>query len=402
MKTTVKKYLSQNVFDAAHDRLRYIFAHFPKVYVAFSGGKDSGVLLNMALQVANEVGRLPLDVLVVDLEAQYDHTVQFVQRMANRPDVRFHWICLPIKLRNAVSQYQPHWLCWDTDNKDCWVRSLPDHPGVISDPATLPFFRKGMEFEEFIIEYGNWFSGGVPTATLVGIRSDESLNRYRTIKHATKSTFEGKQWSTQHTPQLYAFYPMYDWHTKDIWRANGKCGWDYNHIYDLMYLADVPLSKQRLCQPFGDDQRQGLYLFKILEPDTWAKIVGRVAGANFGNRYSEYNKTALGDFRVNLPAGYTYETYSKFLLDTMPPYLQEHYQQKITKFLEWWKKKGVDPIPDFANNYDEAKKTAPSWRRICKVLLKNDYWCRGLSFSMTKRDMEKQQALFRKYLVSKH
>lgn len=26
----------------------------------------------------------------------------------------------------------------------------------------------------------------------------------------------------------------------------------------------------------------------------------------------------------------------------------------------------------------------PSWRRICKVILRNDYWCRGLSFSPTR------------------
>ncbi|HCS6774315.1 TPA: DUF3440 domain-containing protein, partial [Escherichia coli] len=29
-------------------------------------------------------------------------------------------------------------------------------------------------------------------------------------------------------------------------------------------------------------------------------------------------------------------------------------------------------------------KDIPSWRRICKVLLNNDYWCRALSFSPTK------------------
>lgn len=184
---------------------------------------------------------------------------------------------------------------------------------------------------------------------------------------------------------------------EDIWRANGKRGWNYNHIYDIMHMAGVSIYKQRLCQPYGDDQRQGLYLFKILEPETWAKVVNRVEGANFGNRYTETDRTTLGNFKVNLPEGHTYESYAKFLLQTMPPYLAEHYQQKIDRFLSWWEKEGVSCIPDYADIKDEARKKVPSWRRICKVLLKNDYWCKGLSFSQTKKELEKQVAMITRY-----
>ena len=197
--------------------------------------------------------------------------------------------------------------------------------------------------------------------------------------------------------QIYNFYPLYDWQTRDIWICNGKNRYDYNKIYDVMNLAGVPLSKMRLCQPYGDDQRQGLYLFKILEPETWAKVVNRVEGANFGNRYTENDRTTLGNYKVNLPEGHTYESYARFLLDTMPPYLRDHYMEKINKFLSWWEKEGVKSIPDFADPKDEAKKKVPSWRRICKVLLKNDYWCKGLSFSQTKKELEKQVAMITRY-----
>ena len=98
--------------------------------------------------------------------------------------------------------------------------------------------------------------------------------------------------------------------------------------------------RQRLCQPYGDDQRQGLYLFKILEPETWAKVVNRVEGANMGNKYSENDRTTLGNYKVNLPQGHTYESYAKFLLSTMPPYLAEHYTEKIKKVLVMVGKRG--------------------------------------------------------------
>lgn len=390
-----KIYQKKNVFEASVERLDLVYSGFTKVYTTFSGGKDSGVMLHLAIEAARKHNKLPVNVLIVDLEAQYTHTIDYIMRMVSRPEVNAYWVCLPIHLRNAVSQYQPHWVCWDQDKQDAWVRSYPDHPSVIKDPGHFPFFRKGMEFEEFVIEFGAWFSEGKDTACLVGIRTDESYNRFRTIGNFDKKRYKRKQWSTYIAPKLYNFYPIYDWKTRDIWIANGRYKFDYNKIYDLMYLAGVPLSQMRLCQPYGDDQRKGLYLYKILEPETWSKVVNRVEGANFGNRYSENSRAVFGNFRMTLPENHTYKSYAYFLLSTMPPYLREHYLSKIGKFLEYWKKHGYkEDIPEVADSRMESMRKAPSWRRICKVLLKNDYWCKGLSFAQTKREMEKQLNIF--------
>lgn len=390
-----KIYGNKSVWTAAIDRLDYVYCEFDKVYLSLSGGKDSGVLLNLAIESARRNNKLPVHVLIVDLEAQYKHTVEFIQRMVEREEVKAYWVCLPIHLRNSVSQFESHWLCWDEDKRDAWVREYPEHGSVIKDIDYFPFFRKGMEFEEFVTEFGDWFAEGENSACLVGIRADESQNRYRTIANFKKKRYKKLQWSTQVTPSVYNFYPIYDWTTNDIWIANGKYKFDYNHIYDLMYLAGVPLAQMRLCQPYGDDQRKGLYLYKILEPETWTKVVNRVEGANFGNRYSENSRTIYGNFRMYLPDSHTYESYAKFLLDSMPSYLRDHYNAKINKFLEYWKKHGFpDSIPQTADARLEAQKKAPSWRRICKVLLKNDYWCKGLSFSQTKGEMQRQLNLF--------
>lgn len=82
----------------------------------------------------------------------------------------------------------------------------------------------------------------------------------------------------------------------------------------------------------------------------------------------------------------------------MPPPTAEHYREKIGTFLRWWKTHGVPCIPQEADPKQEALRKAPSWRRICKTLLKNDYWCKGLSFAETKRDMERQAQIIMKYL----
>ncbi|VFT30994.1 phosphoadenosine phosphosulfate sulfotransferase [Pseudomonas aeruginosa] len=111
------------------------------------GGKDSSVTLQLALDVARELGRSPVDVLFIDLEGQYQATIDHVSEMLGRPDVRPWWVCLPLNLRNASSLEEPYWCCWEPGAEADWVRPLPKQRGVISDPAFFPFYRYRMEFE---------------------------------------------------------------------------------------------------------------------------------------------------------------------------------------------------------------------------------------------------------------
>ena len=99
---------------------------------------------------------MPLNVLFIDLEAQYKATIDHAAEILLRDDVKAYWICLPINLRNAVSAFQPQWICWDPKEKDKWVREMPTYGCVINDEKYFPFFRFGMEFEEFIIEFAKW------------------------------------------------------------------------------------------------------------------------------------------------------------------------------------------------------------------------------------------------------
>jgi predicted phosphoadenosine phosphosulfate sulfurtransferase len=90
----------------------------------------------------------------------------------------------------------------------------------------------------------------------------------------------------------------------------------------------------------------------------------------------------------------------------MPPHLASHYRERLFKFLNWWRKNGkrhgISSIPDFAEKKLEAKKQVPSWRRICKVLIKNDYWCRGLSFGQNKRLTDHYIDLYDEYFRKKN
>ena len=136
----MKKGIGMNVYEATKQRISWTFDNFEKVYVSFSGGKDSTVMLHMVMQEAIKRNRI-VGVILIDLEGQYDITINHALKMKEmyKDNSEWFWICLPIHLRNAVSVYEPFWKCWDSEQKDIWIREMPKE--CISDINYFPFFR---------------------------------------------------------------------------------------------------------------------------------------------------------------------------------------------------------------------------------------------------------------------
>ena len=388
--------LNKNVLIAARERIEYLFQEFDSIYLSFSAGKDSTVMLHLVMDEAIKRNR-KIGLLLVDLEGQYKMTIDHAEKCLKKYEkyLNIFWVCLPIHLRNAVSVYEPFWKCWDMKKKDDWIRKIPKES--IKDANYFDFFRDGMEFEEFVPEFGEWYSGGKKTCCFVGIRSDESLNRYRTISSKVKETYNNKCYTTKVTDNVYNAYPIYDWKTADIWIYHYKYpNKRYNKLYELMHKAGLTPHQQRICQPYGDDQRRGLWLFHLIEPETWAKVVARVNGANSGALYMTESGSINGYNHIKLPKNHTWKTFCGLFLNSIPEVTKEHYLNKIFVFIQWWEGRGYENgIPDEAPQILESKKLVPSWRRICKSLLRNDYWCKGLGFTQHKT------SAYKKYLELK-
>lgn len=387
-----------DVHTAAQQRIAQTFDDFENIYVSFSGGKDSTVMLHMVMDEAIRRKR-KVGVLVIDLEAQYSLTVEHMRKCCEMyaDHIDLHWVCLPMLLRNAVTQYEPRWCCWDPDAVEQWVRTPPEIPGVITDCGHFDFFVPRMEFEEFMVLFGAWYGKGEDVAAFVGIRCDESLNRFRTIASKTKKMHNGKRYTTMVEDGVYNVYPLYDWKTQDIWTYHAKNpDRPHNELYDRMHLAGVPLHSMRICQPYGDDQRRGLWLFHLIEPQTWSKVVARVNGANSGALYIQETGNITGYNAIAKPPGHTWKTFCDLLLSSLPAPTRDHYVAKFKGFIEGWKGRGyVDGIPDEAPRVLENAHWAPSYRRLCKVLLRNDWWCKGLGLTQPK------SAAYGKYLELK-
>lgn len=329
-------------------------------------------------------------VLFIDWEAQYQSTIEHVQKMKDLySDVTetFFWVALPLTTVNGVSQFQPEWICWEPDVE--WVRQPP--ADAITDMAYFPFYRYAMTFEEFVPAFSTWFTGNqCGVAILTGVRADESLNRFIGLTSQRKLRYaDDKPWTTA-SPEgfYYTMCPLYDWKARDIWIYHARTG-----LYDLMYRAGVPLRNMRVCEPFGPEQRRGLWLYHVLEPETWARMCARVSGAASGAIYANESGAYFAlRKRISRPAHHTWRSYAMFLLDVMPQKTAEHYRNKIAVYLRWYQTHGYpEDIPDEQEN-DLGSRDIPSWRRICKTLIKNDFWCRTLSFSPNKpRHYERYQ-----------
>ena len=383
----MKKYIGKDVLTESRRRISDTFDNFEKIYVAFSGGKDSSVMLHLVMDEAIKRGRC-VAVMFIDFEAQYADTIEHIEEMFSMYEKHIdpHWICMPMLLRNALTNYEPRWTCWDPDKQSAWIREKPLGCKTEKD---YPFAVAGMEFEEFIILFGDWYAEGKQTAGVIGIRAQESLHRYCAIATWEKrnKTLGGRRWTTKIARSVYNVYPIYDWLTEDIWRFHGKYpDKPHNLIYDKMHQAGVKMSQQRLCQPFGDDQRRGLWLYHLLEPQTWFKLVSRVNGANSGSLYIHEKGNINGYHKISKPEGHTWKSFCNLLLQTMPKKTRDHYTKRFKKFIWGWHQRGYLEIPEEAPPELESKCWAPSWRRMCKVLLRNDYWCKGLGQTQPKSD----------------
>ena len=418
----------KTVYDSAMERIEFIFNEFDHVYISFSGGKDSGVMLNLALKYLkdNKLNR-KVTLMHLDYEAQYEMTTKYVEEMEEeyKDHLQVYHICVPFKVHTCTSTFQNYWRPWEKSKKDVWVRELPKNAKTVSD---FDFYTENMwdyDFQEKLSPWIHEKEKAEKTAVLVGIRTQESLHRWRAIHKERDSYYKGKKYSKKVSDNVYNFYPIFDWTTEDIWVANAKFGFSYNKLYDLYYQAGVPVDAMRVASPFISEGQESLKLYKTIEPHTWGKLVSRVNGVNFTGIYG--GTTAMGWKKITKPDNMTWKQYMEFLLDTLPGDTKQNYLSKLETSIKFWKEKGgvlsdeiikeLDGLSikyEFGcHNYNTDKKAVkldylddldikdfkaiPTYKRMCICILKNDHTCKYMGFSRNKYEMQKRKKAVEKY-----
>lgn len=438
-KDEVKVYQNENVYEAFNHRLEYICGYFDHLIISFSGGKDSGLMLELVRLYYESHDWMKKGIKVsafyLDYEGNYQETKDYIERsMGKYPEFDYYHVCLPVSASCGISMSQSTWLPWDPEHHELWLNSIPPE-AICLENQEFPFFKVGMSDYEFQSKFCQWLHREkevVRTAVLVGIRAQESLNRYNAVtREETFSRFGTTNFSHRISQDVFNFYPMYDWLFEDIWRANAKFELDYNHLYDLYYQAGVPYKSMRVANPFHQCGVHSLKLYQALEPATWGKLVGRVNGANFAALYG--GTVAMGYRGAVLPKGHTWKSYVEFLLETLPEETRKVYLKKFKSSMDYWMKTGgalpenvIDELEELGSDFERLGpptnkrkykqryevirfkdypddvpiknfRLVPSYKRMCITILKNDTSCQYMGFGQTKDELQKKQEAMEKW-----
>jgi predicted phosphoadenosine phosphosulfate sulfurtransferase len=347
-------YLDKTVREATRERIEWLYDEFPTVVVNTSGGKDSTVALETTLEVARERGRLPLPVMFIDQEAEWQSAIDYVRRTADRDEIEMHWLQMPLRISNATSPWEPWLYCWKEGAE--WIR--PKEPDSIHDNpyGTLTFADL---FQEFLADFAE-----APACFIGGVRCEESPAR--TLGLTIYETYKGETWGKKHKRTGYFdFYPLYDWRLSDVWHAIEEGGWDYAAVYDTMYRMGVPRSKMRVSNLHHAPALADLFLVHEIEPETWDRLSERLPGVNAAGHLN------WSAYRVDtLPTMFrTWVEYRDYLMETLLIELDPAIRDKlVTTFARYDARYAHDP-----ETYRKLIQT-----QIGAVLV-GDYWGMKLS-----------------------
>lgn len=269
-----------NVFDAALERIRWIFDEFDnKVSVAISGGKDSTVTMELAAIVAKERGQ-KLSVHFLDQEAEWQHTRDYIRRMKDtRDDIVLDWYQVPFTLYNSTSFDDSWGQMWDPKlTDDQYVR--PREPDSIHENDF------GVTRFKDVLRWIHLRAGG---AHLSGMRVEESPTRRLTLTAAP--SYKWVTWSSSDegvtrkerekgANNFTLFHPIYDWSYRDIWTAIEANGWEYNPLYDEMFQYGVKTANMRVSSLIHTASVVSLPMVQELDGATWGSLIRRFPGVN--------------------------------------------------------------------------------------------------------------------------
>lgn len=301
-----------NVLDAARKRISFIFDEFKEIQVSISGGKDSTVLLSLALQEAEKRKR-KIEVFFLDQEAEYDATIKLIRIQMEHPLIIKKWYQVPIYMTNATSINEYFLYAWGEGQQ--WLRDKEeDSIHAINEDYPKRFYEIFPYLEK----------QNPNKAYLIGLRAEESITRYRAV---TKTEgYKGTRWSTITKDGANRFYPIYDWTWNSVWKFIYDYNLPYNKLYDLMFWSNYSVYKMRVSNLIHEKSYKCLIDLPKFEPETYDKLCNRVSGISTASRYAS-EKLIFSN--KQLPIHYkTWKEFRDFLLFNIP---NEEIKHKFNK-----------------------------------------------------------------------
>jgi predicted phosphoadenosine phosphosulfate sulfurtransferase len=347
-----KKYIEENVLNAARKRIELIFDNFDEINVSISSGKDSTVLYHLCLQEAIKRKR-KITAFFLDQEAEYQSSIKIIKIQMIHPNIIPHWYQVPIYMTNATSTSDYFLYAWGEGEN--WIRKKD----------SIAIKQIDEEYPKRFYPFIDWYESKTSkSAHLVGLRTDEGITRFRAV---TKNPgWNGIRWSTI-TNGVAKFYPIYDWGVHDVWKFIYEYNLSYNKIYDLMFWANYGIyKKMRVSNLIHERSFRCLVDLPKFEPETYDLLCKRVSGIRTASRYATeklvFNNKKLPNHYKN------WKEFRDFLLENIP---------------------NTDHQLIFNNRYEKQDQTERMYQKQVGQLLLYDFE-NSRSFDTKQSEKEKQ------------
>lgn len=256
--TAYKRYLDQDVYQAALARIHHVYDTFDRLDVLFSGGKDSLVVLHLVEEVYRQRGdHRPINVIFRDEELIQDDVIEFVLKYCANPRFKVRYFAVQQLSTKYVLGTAHAYVQWDESRE--WIRPKPSiaingDPGVVYDQNKM---------DSFLFR-------GIPgkIAAMTGIRADESMVRLQSVMKKTVDNYITKPMSD--AANVRVIKPIFDWSEKDVFKYFYDNKIEYCRTYDVQLFAGKPL---RVATPLIAENAKAFHLLRRMYPTFYEQVV---------------------------------------------------------------------------------------------------------------------------------
>lgn len=274
MSKVIKRQADIDVVTAAKMRIVNIFSNGTKVYINFSGGKDSMCLAQLVVELIEE-GKIDpsrIEVVFIDEEGMYEDIIENVKWWRKKfllLGCQFTWFCLQVKHYNCLEMLADaeSWICWDENYRDRWIRTPP--PFAVFKHPMLKERRE--TYQSFLARYM------IDGASVDGVRMSESFQRVKYMSTSMGAMMsKGGNVTVSKNNRIS---PLYDWRDTDVWLFIKDRKLPLPVAYMYLYQVGVKQNMLRVSQFFSVDTVGSLVNLSQFYPDLMERICAREENA---------------------------------------------------------------------------------------------------------------------------
>lgn len=314
MTNKMKKYINEDVYVMAKKRIRHALDIFDNVLVAFSGGKDSLVVLNLVQEVYNEMGiNEKVKVFFRDEEVMPDAVIDFVQSIAESGKYDFRYYAIPLKSTKFILGKTYEYIQYDRSRR--WLRQPPEYAIRLEENDERVFSQ--YEADEYICQNER---GKV--AIINGIRADESLIRLRSCCNKRNENYI----NATDSRRIKLVKPIYDWTERDVFTYFCKNDIKYCEIYDAEMFNRQQL---RVSSPFHAESAKNFFKLKTLYPKYYEQLIELFPEMIVQGKYwKELNRSGVYEKYPHSEAG-LYQYIENELEDRVKPLARKRVKEAL-------------------------------------------------------------------------